>query len=73
MTNDELFVRMKTREWERRFIDDRPCSIKVMIRIVDEFITRYGIEEYQRVYKSAVSDTAQEMTAHFKQRFLEIS
>jgi hypothetical protein len=72
MTNDEAFVRMKTREWERRFIDDRSCSIQVMIRIVNEFIRLHGIEEYERINKEVVSETAREMS-HFTRRFNEIS
>lgn len=60
-SKDEAYFRMMVYKWERRFVDDSPVSIMVMIRVKDDFIRKYGIEETAKITNDVVRQVADEL------------
>lgn len=62
MNKDEINLRNYIRLWRRRFVDQTPMNLSVLIKIKDDFIKKYGHDEFNRIQREVEEEVADEMS-----------
>ena len=75
-TKDIAFLASITKRWARRFIDGHDdMSITIPIRVKDQFLDKYGIDETRKIVAIIESEVAREMleedVPHYEPRHLK--